>query len=40
MKHFDQGKFNKDLAAQHWEELGLTEDIDMMSEIFMEMIRD
>ena len=40
MKNLDQAKFNNYLVAQHWEELGLTDNLDDMSEIFMEKIRE
>ena len=40
MKNFDQAKFNNDLVAQHWEEMGMTENLDVMTEIFMGIIKD
>ena len=40
MRNFDQVKFNNDLVAQQWEEMGRTENLDVMTEIFMGMIKD
>ena len=37
MKNFKQDEFNTILALQQWEKLGMTEDVDMMAELFLEM---
>ena len=39
MKNFRQDDFNKCLALQPWEKLGMTEDVDVMADMFLDMTK-